>query len=212
MFDYTVVLAVKNGEAYLQTALDSIFKQTYPPMRVLLVDDASSDATVAVARKNDVDVLRNKGIGQAAALNTGIDMCKTKYVAFLDHDDYWALDKQHKQMLCFQETENLDYVVSQVINQDKLGNEKNMGTSRVLGACTFNLDFLKGIGPFDEEIKHHAIVEWWGRKDVQGANYAEIQEPLFYRLIHGENMTMKSKDEARKSLLEAVRTSISNKM
>ena len=156
-------------------------------------------------------MLRNRGIGQAAALNTGIDVCKTKYVAFLDHDDYWAHDKQQKQMSYFQETEFLDYVVSQVINQDRFGNEKNMGISRVLGACTFNLDFIKNIGPFNEELKHHAIVEWWGRKDIQWAKSAQIQEPLFYRLIHGENTTVKFKDEARKSLLEAARASILKK-
>jgi glycosyltransferase involved in cell wall biosynthesis len=209
--EYTTILAVKNGEVFLQTALDSIRNQTYLAHQIILVDDDSNDRTVAIAQSNGVEVLRNRGIGQAAALNTVIDSCETRFVAFLDHDDYWALDKQEKQMSYFHNIEMPDYVVSQVINQDSFGNTKNMGASRVLGACTFTLDFLKMIGPFNEELKHHAIVEWWGRQDLQSTNSVEIQEPLFFRLIHGENTTMKSKDEAQKSLLEAVRTSLSNK-
>ena len=211
VLEYTTILAVKNGEAYLQTALDSIRSQTFAAQQIILVDDDSNDRTIAIAQSNGVQVLRSRGIGQAAALNTGINSCKTRFVAFLDHDDYWSFDKQEKQMSYFHKIEMPDYVVSQVVNRDSFGNSKNMGTSRVLGACTFTLDFLRKIGPFNEELKHHASVEWWGRQDVQSASFVEIQEPLFYRLIHGENMTMKSKDEARKSLLEAVRTSLLNK-
>ena len=46
----SVIVVVKNGERYLASALDSIFKQEYQPLEVLVVDDHSSDGTAAIAR------------------------------------------------------------------------------------------------------------------------------------------------------------------
>ena len=48
----SVIVVVKNGERYLASALDSIFKQEYQPLEVLVVDDHSSDGTAAIARSH----------------------------------------------------------------------------------------------------------------------------------------------------------------
>jgi glycosyltransferase involved in cell wall biosynthesis len=211
MQTYTVILPVKDGSNYLESALKSIIDQSYPPHEIILVDDNSSDNTVEIAHSYGVRVIKNKGIGQAAALNTGIELCNSDLVSFLDHDDTWTKDKQEKQILAFNENQQLDYVTCQVINFENSGNQRNMGNSRVLGACTFSLNFLKTIGPFDEQLKHHAVIEWWGRPGIPKAISLDIKEPLYMRLIHDSNLTVKYKEDTRKSLLEAVRLSLINK-
>lgn len=212
MHTYTTILPVKDGANYLELALKSIINQSHPPKEIFLVDDNSSDNTVDIANSYGVRVIKNEGIGQAAALNTGIGLCNSDLVSFLDHDDTWVKDKQEKQILAFNENQKLDYVTCQVINFESSGNQRNMGNSRVLGACTFSLNFLKTIGPFDEHLKHHAIIEWWGRLGIPKAISLDIKEPLYMRLIHDSNSTIKYKEDTRKSLLEAVRHSLKNKL
>ena len=203
--DYSVVLAVKNAEEYLQNALVSVYSQSLVPKEVIVVDDNSDDETKNIAMKFGARVINNKGIGQAAGLNTGIQCCTTKLIAFLDHDDLWHLNKQELQVDLILSEDEVDYVVGEVVNFDGRGLEKNMGLSRVLGACTFTMEFVQRVGNFNEDLNHHAIVEWWSRVGATNAKWKGINQPLFYRLIHGKNTTTVAKDEAKKALLIAIR-------
>ena len=210
-YEYSVVIAVKNGEKYLSTALDSIFSQTLQPLEVIVVNDASSDTTIEIAQKYPVTIINNLGSGQAAALNTGVARCTGNLIAFLDHDDSWEPTKQGKQIEEFKRNKELDYVTCEVINFDGGEKKLNMGSSRVLGATTLKADFIRTMGPFDENFPHHAIIEWWGRPAAKNSSSAIVNEPLFFRLIHDSNSTVLGKDDARGFLLAAIRASRSAK-
>ena len=98
----TVLMAVYNGERFLQTALDSILGQTYSDFRFLIMDDASTDSTPEILhriRDERLEVVRlEKNIGQTAALNRGLRHTTTPYVARMDADDYSAPNRLEKQM------------------------------------------------------------------------------------------------------------------
>lgn len=87
----TVLVAVYNGGAYLPESVESILAQTLTDFELLVVDDASTDATPAyLASLTDarVRVLRNEdNIGQAPSLNRGLREARGRYVARLDADD-----------------------------------------------------------------------------------------------------------------------------
>ncbi len=87
----SVLLAVHNGDPYLRTALDSVLRQTMADLELIVVDDASTDATPdAIAAIDDprLRVLRNdEQLGLATALNRGLDEARGRYVARLDADD-----------------------------------------------------------------------------------------------------------------------------
>jgi GT2 family glycosyltransferase len=87
----TVLLAVKDGEPYVQEALRSVIDQTFADFELLVVDDASTDATVRVVealRDPRVRLLRNKrNLGQVPSLNLGLREARGEYVARLDADD-----------------------------------------------------------------------------------------------------------------------------
>ncbi|MBM2821665.1 MAG: hypothetical protein HW413_411, partial [Thermoleophilia bacterium] len=87
----SVLLAVHNGEPYLRTALESVVRQTMTDLELIVVDDASTDATPdAIAAIDDprLRVLRNdEQLGLATALNRGLDEARGRYVARLDADD-----------------------------------------------------------------------------------------------------------------------------
>lgn len=87
----SVVIPCHNSERYIAQTLASIREQTLTPAEVLLIDDGSTDDSVAIAEREYPGVMvipasvRNAG----AARNIGIERAASPYVAFLDADDWW---------------------------------------------------------------------------------------------------------------------------
>lgn len=90
----SVVVATYNRAALVTRALDSVVRQTEPPAEIIVVDDASTDETLAVVRAwagraplplRLVAATANRGAG--AARNRGIEAASGELVAFLDSDD-----------------------------------------------------------------------------------------------------------------------------
>ncbi len=95
--DVSVVIPAYNAAATLERALESVAAQTLLPEEVLIVDDASADATAAIASSlasrfpqlcaRVIRLAQNKG--PATARNTGWNESKSAFIAFLDADDAW---------------------------------------------------------------------------------------------------------------------------
>src|SRR5581483_7441972 len=87
----TVLLAVRDGEPYIGEAVESVLDQTFTDFELLLVDDASTDGTVAVVERlgdERIRILRNeRNLGQVPSLNRGLGEARGEYVARLDADD-----------------------------------------------------------------------------------------------------------------------------
>lgn len=87
----TVLIAVYNGEVYLQAALDSVLAQTFADLELIVVNDGSTDHTAAIlAACSDprLRVIANEfNIGLARSLNRGLRAATGRYVARLDADD-----------------------------------------------------------------------------------------------------------------------------
>jgi len=88
MKDYTVVMAIKNGEKYVKRALESIMNQSLPPKEILVINDGSTDRSESIVENFGISVIQSKGSGQMAALNTGLEKVDSDLVSFLDCDDY----------------------------------------------------------------------------------------------------------------------------
>ena len=87
----SVVLAVRDGEPYVRLAVESVLRQTVRDLELVVVDDASTDATPAtLADVADprLRVVRNdEQLGLAGSLNRGLDEARGAYVARMDADD-----------------------------------------------------------------------------------------------------------------------------
>lgn len=93
----TVVIPSYNAGRYLKEAVESVFAQTYKNWRMIIVDDASSDASMARIRKYLKDprirVIRNQfNIGQTKSLNVALKHVKTPFMVQLDSDDWFLPD------------------------------------------------------------------------------------------------------------------------
>lgn len=96
----SVIITSYNKENFIEKAIRSVLEQRYKNFQCIIVDDASTDATVdrirqCLASINDDRfqlIERKDNGGQMAAMLTGIDNCKDAFVAFVDDDDMWLPD------------------------------------------------------------------------------------------------------------------------
>jgi succinoglycan biosynthesis protein ExoO len=96
----SVILPTFNSVLTVDRAIDSVLAQTWPDWQLILVDDASTDATVEklqARRRGHEDrivVVRCPlNGGPSAARNRGIEACDGAWIALLDADDAWRADR-----------------------------------------------------------------------------------------------------------------------
>jgi glycosyltransferase involved in cell wall biosynthesis len=112
------IVPVYNGEKYLAEALDSILRQSYRPIEIIVADDGSTDRSAAIAKQYApiVRYLRQLNAGPAAARNQGLGAAQGEFIAFLDADDLWHREKLARQMARFAARPELDYCVTHAQN------------------------------------------------------------------------------------------------
>ena len=93
----SVIVPVYNVEKYLERCIDSILKQTYSDLEILLIDDGSSDKSGKICdeyakKDNRIKVIHKKNGGISDVRNVGIENAKGDYIGFVDSDDYIADD------------------------------------------------------------------------------------------------------------------------
>lgn len=96
----SVVIPVRNAAETLARAVESVLGQTYACREIIIVDDASTDGSAAVARRYGavVPISLHERVGAAGARNAGIQAAHGEWIAFLDADDEWLPEKLERQV------------------------------------------------------------------------------------------------------------------
>lgn len=89
----SIIIPIYNVEKYLKRCVDSVIKQSYCNLEIILVDDGSPDRCGEICdeyAQTDIriKVIHKQNGGLSSARNAGLDICKGDYVLFVDSDDW----------------------------------------------------------------------------------------------------------------------------
>jgi GT2 family glycosyltransferase len=128
----SVVVPAYNHERYVERALQSVAAQTYPEIELIVVDDASTDATAAAIERwraapgrrfSRVEFIRNEtNLGAHASLNRGMEASRGDYLCLLNSDDYYDPERIEK-LIRHMEREHARFGFSAVMPVDASGRQ-----------------------------------------------------------------------------------------
>lgn len=199
----SVIIPVYNAAQYIAQAIQSVLDQTYKVHEIIVVDDGSTDNSSAIIQQfSDVIYLFKENSGVSATLNLGVRNISGDFIAFLDADDYWAIDKIEKQMLEFNKDSNLELVFghhkcfysknAEELSQDELINSQLTLPAFFKGALLAKKESFFKVGLFDETIVMGDFLDWYRRALDINVCIKMIPDIVLFRRIHGENMSIRN--------------------
>jgi glycosyltransferase involved in cell wall biosynthesis len=102
----SVVIPCYNAEPWIAEALESCQRQTYPCVEIIVVDDGSTDGSLALIESygNEIQSETGPNLGGNHARNRGFQRSVGDYIQFLDADDYLLPEKIERQVAFLEET------------------------------------------------------------------------------------------------------------
>ena len=99
----SVIMTVYNGEKFVEQAIESILRQSWPNFEFIIVDDGSEDSTQEILNRAEagdprIRVISYSRIGRAKALNLAWRQSQGSYIANLDADDWAEPERLEKQI------------------------------------------------------------------------------------------------------------------
>ena len=198
----SVIIPTRNRSQLLSRALNSVLKQSYAPIEILLIDDASEDDTeneLQTLRETDnrLYIFRNsRPLGGSASRNVGIKNAKGKFIAFLDDDDEWLEGKLERQVRLLEDDTEIGAVSCWYIKEiggktQKVKKPLDIGFidqlwENYLGSfsfCTVRRDVIESIGLLDESLPGSQDRDYWLRV-TEKYRVAVIPDYLAIQHIH----------------------------
>ncbi len=210
----TVGVALYNHEKYIKECLESIVKQTYKNIELIVIDDGSSDNSYQIAKKylqaqtynKNFKIFTRQNKGMCKTLNEIAKMANGKYISFVGSDDFWHQDKIKLQVDYLESHPKITLVHSNSIHIDEKGkkikktNFSNMiNSGNVYRAMIFSkggintpshlyrTSIYKEIGYYDESFKFEDT-DFWLRL-TKNHLVGFIDKELTYYRIHGKNLS-----------------------
>jgi glycosyltransferase involved in cell wall biosynthesis len=214
----SVVMTAFDEEAFIGEAVASVLAQNYRSFELIVVDDASSDRTAAIAAGFDaVRVVRRATRGGfAAARNTGLAEARGEYWTIFDADDVMPSERLALQVAFLRANPSLGMVLGLTEafvtpGEPRPAHWNPAWDAGPFPACTGTMlakrEVFDLVGPYDEQLPVNADVEWLARAKDAGVRAGRIDSVLLHRRIHAGSA---SSDHAqvRAVLLRVLRESL----
>lgn len=204
----TVVVPCRNHGHLLAEAVDSILRQGMDAVDVIVVDDSSSDDTVAIAGSRGARLVPSRGRGAAAARNTGVASTATDLIAFLDADDVWPADSLRTRISALDGHDAAFGAVEEFLDPGLTGAApvpRRVGPTRMAGSVVLTRHAWTVVGPMDEQLVAGEFIDWMARFETAGLRAAAVDDVVLRRRLHDSNSTRGAGSSVAAHLLEVAR-------
>lgn len=203
----TAAIPVRNGEAYLAEAIESVLCQSRPCDQVIVVDNGSTDRSAAIAAGFGpaVELVSEPRPGIGAARNAARRAARGDYLAFLDADDLWEREKTALQIAAFEAEPGLQLVFGHVRQfvSPNLAAEEGEGLrvpvdpqpGQHIGAMLARRAAIEAIGPWPEDVRVSDGLTFFLRAGELGLEQTMLAETVTRRRVHGANHSIHNRDE-----------------
>ena len=207
----SIIVPMYNAEKFIGKTIESVLAQTYQNWEMLIMNDVSTDNSLAIvsmyAKKDERIKIVNteKNVGVVKGRNFLIDLASGKYIAFLDADDYWHNEKLEKQIKFMKEKnasiscteytrvkENEEKINDVIIKEEISYND--MLKNNYLGSLTVIYDAKKiGKRYFKELEKNEDYVLWLEIVKDVNTIYGLKENLAYYRVLDNSRSSNKVK-------------------
>jgi glycosyltransferase involved in cell wall biosynthesis len=203
----SAAIPVRDGEAYLAEAIESVLSQNRPCDQVIVVDNGSSDrsAEIAAGFGSAVEVVPEPRPGIGAARNAALRAAGGDFLAFLDADDVWEAEKTALQLAAFEAEPRLQLVfghVRQFVSPDLAAEEAEGMRVPVdpqpglyIGAMLARREAVEAIGPWPEDVRVSDGLSFLLRARELSLAQTMLTETVTLRRVHGANHSIQNRDE-----------------
>ncbi len=209
----SIVLATYNGEKYLEEQLESVVKQTYPNIEIIIVDDKSRDRTEEILRRyaflySNIQVYINDvNLGYIKNFQKGCQLASGDFISFCDQDDVWDVKKttllmssigNYPMIYCDDELvdEKLNILKkhSDIKNLASFDNCLYFATDNCVGGHSLIMrkELLPFVLPFPVQMPHDL---WCAFIATFHGGIKYYNQPLVKWRQHSKNITTSKKDK-----------------
>lgn len=202
----SVIVPVYNGAQYLRQTIASFRAQDYPALEIILVDDASTDDSAAIAASlaqglpNMRVVQHETNQGPAAARNTALKIARGEIIAFLDVDDEWPEGSFAVRLDCLLNNPAIDIALGKVqcLREVAPENDASATVQRELsmpfvcfniGAAFYRRMVFEKIGVYDPQLRFGEDTDWFMRAREAGVGLLVLPQTTLYYRLHEGGMT-----------------------
>lgn len=149
-FKISVILPVYGGEIYLEQCLDSVLRQTYSNLEIIIVNDGSPDSCPIIidryaALDERVIAIHKNNAGYGSAINSGLDIATGDFISIIETDDWVQIDMFERLISAYVKKTNP--IVKATFNRVK--NESIIDTQFLNHLCEFDSENLAEISPVE---------------------------------------------------------------
>ncbi len=225
----SIIMPNYNYASYVGEAIESVIAQTYKNWELIIVDDGSTDDSVAIIDRYKakepqriIPIYKQNG-GQASAFNVGFSKCRGEIVCFLDSDDYWYPNKLERIL---QEHERYDFVQHNLMKGDQkyrtfkyYENHLELMTKKGLfdffvptTGLTFKKSVLSQIFPVPESELKICADAYITRMALYFSKLKILDEVLGYYRVHSSNIFYNNLQKKRCGIIYDILDLVNNKV
>ena len=194
----SAIIPAYNSQDFILDAIKSIKNQTHPVDEIIVIDDGSIDGTQQIiqAQTKDIIYIKQDNQGPSAARNTGIETTKGDWIAFLDADDQWTIDKIEKQLTVLSLSPELHLIAG---DMQEIGTANELITESVLAKHSLLEQFQENQSlPINNALAKLVTKNFIPTGTVLAKRSTLIEAGMFNTAIHfGEDLELWAKIAAK---------------